>query len=370
VGRLVFAGWKLVAEEVKHPNVSYLQSVVFSVLGKRIPYHDNLRLTEWYSHAMGRERWRVIYHRLVQSTATLLLFDALDIIGRAGEAARLSGVEFSESFPSQRGSQYKVEGVLLRALQSLNSDERGSKLGRRPEFASACSSSWSSEPNSPWKSRRRSASIIEVGEGDTVEKSSCNLSGRGYFFYSPSLQDANKQEALEKQALTMEPESGHFEDPVIVCDFTALYPSLIIAYNLCYSTLCGHIEYHSSRDEMMLKGRTTGQVGPFNYPEARTATVLHHHVKSTSGGRIENDRAYVAPNGSIYVSESVVKGVLPQVLDEMLSTRAMLKKAGKSANRLSFDVSISVKTHREDVFVRLHQPSTIKSMFQTCLRRF
>ena len=58
-----------------------------------------------------------------------MLIDALDIIGRAGEAARLSGVEFSQSFPGIRGSQYKVEGVLLRALKSLNSSERGSKKG-------------------------------------------------------------------------------------------------------------------------------------------------------------------------------------------------------------------------------------------------
>jgi hypothetical protein len=41
------------------------------------------------------------------------------------------------------------------------------------------------------------------------------------------------------------------------------------------------------------------------------------------------DRAYAAPTGTVYVSESVMKGVLPQVLDEMLSTRAMLKKASK-----------------------------------------
>jgi hypothetical protein len=67
----------------------------------------------------------VINHKLTQATACLMVFDALDIIGRAGEAARLSGVEFSQSFPGIRGSQYKVEGVLLRASQSLNPDEIG-----------------------------------------------------------------------------------------------------------------------------------------------------------------------------------------------------------------------------------------------------
>ena len=166
---MVFAAWKLVAEEVKHPNVSYLPAMVSTLLNKRIPYHDDILLTKWYGHDSGRERWRVLSHRLDQATASLLMFDVLDIVGRAGEAARLSGVEFHQSFPGIRGSQYKVEGVLLRALRSIQSDERGSKRGFRstkgttgPSIAntSSCNSKSSgkfssdSETQSPWKVRR------------------------------------------------------------------------------------------------------------------------------------------------------------------------------------------------------------------------
>lgn len=266
----------------------------------------------------------------MQATATLLLFDALDIIGRAGEAARLSGVEFSQSFPGIRGSQYKVEGVLLRALQSLRSDERGSKKGLiKPNPGASSSVGFSdeskSQTQSPWKLRR--------GNFYNEESSSETNEDRQYFFYSPSLEDTNKQEALEVQALTLEPISGHYNDPVVVCDFTALYPSLMIAYNLCYSTCAGKLEYHSTRREMRVEGRTTGRLGPFHYSEARTATVLSHHMKSLQpNGNVSGifkDRAYIAPTGTIYVSEDVVKGVLPQVLDEILTTRAMLKKAAK-----------------------------------------
>jgi DNA polymerase zeta len=137
------------------------------------------------------------------------------------------------------------------------------------------------------------------------------------------------QEALEVQAMTLEPQSGHRLDPVVVCDFTALYPSLIIAYNLCYSTCAGKLDYHSTRSEMQQEGRTKGKLGPFRYSEGRTATVVYQHIKSMHEVHNSKDRAYVAPTGTIYVSEAVVKGVLPQVLDEMLSTRAMLKKAAK-----------------------------------------
>ena len=84
---------------------------------------------------------------------------------------------------------------------------------------------------------------------------------------------------------------------------------------------------------MRVEGRTTGRLGPFDYSEGRTATVLSHHMKSLQKDRsasdISKDRAYVAPTGTIYVSENVLKGVLPQVLDEILTTRAMLKKAAK-----------------------------------------
>jgi DNA polymerase zeta len=152
---------------------------------------------------------------------------------------------------------------------------------------------------------------------------------REYFFFSPSLEDTNKQEALEVQALTLEPESGHIEDPVVVCDFTALYPSLVIAYNLCFSTCAGQLEYHSTRAAMGIQGRTTGKVGPMSYSEDRTATALKHHFKSTLSENLKKNRIYTAPSRSMFVCKSVVKGVLPQVLDELLSTRAMLKKAAK-----------------------------------------
>ncbi|KAG7363113.1 replicative DNA polymerase [Nitzschia inconspicua] len=350
VGRLVFAGWKIVAEEVKHGNASYLPAVVAAVLDKRIPYHDELTLTRWY--ASRSERWRVLNHRLTQATATLLLFDALDIIGRAGEAARLSGVEFSQSFPGIRGSQYKVEGVLLRALKSLRSDERGSKKGKRvrgemldSQSSTSVSEESKSQTQSPWKIRRRQE---ERSYTETKK-----LEDRQYFFFSPSLDDANKQEALEVQALTLEPVSGHYTEPVVVCDFTALYPSLVIAYNLCYSTCAGKLEYHSTRREMQIEGRTRGRVGPITYPESKTATILKHHFKSISDPNrltptnaetpdFSRDRAYISPSGTVFLSESVLKGVLPQVLDEILTTRAMLKRAAKEYKKAARNVSPAI----------------------------
>lgn len=333
----MLCGWKICNEECKHPNASYQPAVVSAVLNKRIPFHDDLLLTRWYGTNNGLERWRVVEYRLMQAMSNVLLLDALDVLGRAGEAARLSGVEFSQSLPGIRGSQYKVEGVLLRALQSVQSNERGEKKGlnkikdSRWQGSLSTSSSLNdsqSQTQSPWKLQRMKAQ-------KSILNSTINKKDSGYFFYSPSKSDCSNQEALECQALTLEPQSGFHFDPIVVCDFTALYPSLVIAYNLCYSTVAGKLDYHSTRQEMQRSGQTTSRVGPFHYSERRTASVIKHHMKSLFSkekaalGRKVRDRAYAAPTGSIFVSESVVKGVLPQVLDEMLSTRAMLKKAAK-----------------------------------------
>lgn len=45
----------------------------------------------------------------------------------------------------------------------------------------------------------------------------------------------------EQLQLILEPESKVYFDPVIVLDFQSLYPSMVIAYNYCYSTILGKI---------------------------------------------------------------------------------------------------------------------------------
>ena len=45
----------------------------------------------------------------------------------------------------------------------------------------------------------------------------------------------------EQLQLILEPQSKVYFDPVIVLDFQSLYPSMVIAYNYCYSTILGKI---------------------------------------------------------------------------------------------------------------------------------
>ncbi len=50
-----------------------------------------------------------------------------------------------------------------------------------------------------------------------------------------------KQNAAECMPLIMEPLSAFYSSPLVVLDFQSLYPSIMIAYNYCYSTCLGRI---------------------------------------------------------------------------------------------------------------------------------
>lgn len=46
---------------------------------------------------------------------------------------------------------------------------------------------------------------------------------------------------MECVPLIMEPEAAMYSAPVAVLDFQSLYPSVVIAYNMCFSTALGRL---------------------------------------------------------------------------------------------------------------------------------
>ncbi|XVE98944.1 hypothetical protein REPUB_Repub03eG0152800 [Reevesia pubescens] len=114
------------------------------------------------------------------------------------------------------------------------------------------------------------------------------------------------QPAIECLPLVMEPESGFYADPIVVLDFQSLYPSMIIVYNPCFCTCLGKIA-----------NSKVNTLGVSSY--APDPNVL----------RDLKDQLLLTPNGVMYVPSKVRKRVLPRLLEEILSTRIMVKQAMK-----------------------------------------
>lgn len=105
---------------------------------------------------------------------------SLDLVGRSSELARVFGIEFNAVL--MRGSQYRVESMMIRMARTQN-----------------------------------------------------------FLVVTRSKAEVAEQPAMDSQPLVMEPSSGFYTSPVVVLDFQSLYPSQIIAYNICYSTCLGKV---------------------------------------------------------------------------------------------------------------------------------
>jgi len=137
------------------------------------------------------------------------------------------------------------------------------------------------------------------------------------------------QNAAECMPLIMEPASAFYSSPLLVLDFQSLYPSIMIAYNYCYSTCIGRITEFQGTNKFgvvphldipaglveRLKEHITGEHRPnHGFADERTLILI---VSS------------VAPNGIMYVKSNVRKGLLGRMLVELLDTRVMVKQAMK-----------------------------------------
>ncbi|KAI5287326.1 DNA-directed DNA polymerase delta [Ascosphaera aggregata] len=104
----------------------------------------------------------------------------------------------------------------------------------------------------------------------------------------PNLANESTSEQYEG-ATVIEPTRGYYDVPIATLDFASLYPSIIQAHNLCYTTLL--------RKE---------QIAAFN---------------------LKKDVDYiVTPNGDLFCTSKVRKGLLTQILEELLTARKSAKK--------------------------------------------
>ncbi|XP_048452642.1 DNA polymerase zeta catalytic subunit [Rhincodon typus] len=151
-----------------------------------------------------------------------------------------------------------------------------------------------------------------------------------YIAVTPSIQQRSHMRAPQCIPLVMEPESRFYSNSVLVLDFQSLYPSIIIAYNYCYSTCLGNIDY-LGKDEEFKFGCISQKVPP---------ELLH---------RLWNDIT-ISPNGVAFVKPSVRKGVLPSMLEEILKTRIMVKDVMKAHKK---DKALTKLLHARQLGLKL-----------------
>lgn len=141
-----------------------------------------------------------------------------------------------------------------------------------------------------------------------------------YVAFSANNKQKQHARAAECIPLTLEPESNFYEAPVAVLDFQSLYPSVIIAYNICFTTCLGRIE-------------SLGRDGCFKFGCGSL------FVPDELLQKLDFDKdVYVAPNGIAFVKKHIRVGVLPIMLEDILATRFMVKSSMKIHKQVNIKI--------------------------------
>lgn len=252
-GRHVVNLWRIVRSDVKLACYS-AEGVALELLQTRLPRHTSADLEMLLRSPKTAPRALSYVCRRAQLVVDII--EKIDVIGRTGELARVFGVDFMSVLT--RGSQFRVESMLARVAHE-----------------------------------------------------------RGFVLLAAQKEQVFAQPAVESLPLVMEPMSALYVDPVIVLDFQSLYPSMIIAHNLCFSTMMGNINRLQSWEDPRQLGVVKGYTPP---------------PVSKFGTNPENN-FFVAPNGEMFVTKEERLGILPQMLNEILTTRIMVKAALKAAGK-------------------------------------
>lgn len=100
-----------------------------------------------------------------------------------------------------------------------------------------------------------------------------------YLLLSPTREQVAGQNATQALALIDDPKSQFYTSPVVVLDFQSLYPSIMIAYNYCYSTCLGRVD---GEGEQKL-----GTVTDYHRPSALAETIGMENINSNPSSSLQ-----------------------------------------------------------------------------------
>ena len=229
-GRITFNLWRIYRDEValRSYSINELYKHYFHVNAPNLSSEYLVGLSSTDSSAFLRYIIKILSCICDLTVKTPLLVKSI-------EFSRLFGIDLFSTLT--RGSQYRVESILITAAHSEN-----------------------------------------------------------YLLQTPTETDVRQMRAAQGLPLTMEPVSNYYRDPIIVLDFQSLYPSMVIAYNFCYSTIIGTVK--------------------------KEVVTSDHSIFS-------------APGDINFIKREEKYGLIPRLLNEILSTRIAIKDAMKSCDAVN-----------------------------------
>lgn len=248
-GRHILNVWRLLRSELSLTNYS-LENMSYHLLHQTLPRYLNFQLSQWYYGNDFLELLSVFKYYLRRVQLIMKIIDIQELITRNVEQSRLIGIDFNSNF--YRGSQFKVESILCRLTKAEN-----------------------------------------------------------ILLNSVSKQQVHEMRPLECIPLIMEPDSNFYKSPLIVLDFQSLYPSIMIAYNYCYSTILGKLHGFSPRKNII------GYLKNLKLPPGLVDLFA------------KNDGLNISPNGYVFVKSSIRKSMLAKMLEEILNARINVKSVMK-----------------------------------------
>lgn len=114
---------------------------------------------------------------------------------------------------------------------------------------------------------------------------------RQWSFVMPTLKTEGSSDKFEG-ATVLDPLTGYYPQPIATLDFASLYPSIMMAHNLCYCTLLKPEQVRDLPEEAYTK----------------------------------------TPSGCYFLKSSKRRGLLPMILEELLAARKRAKKAMAEAD--------------------------------------
>ena len=285
-GRIIIDVWRHISHEIKTNDYS-LENVIYKALNIREAKMDYKSLKTMVFSKKVNNILFVLNYYIKRTKYNLLLLNKFDIINRCTQFVKIYGIDFESNLT--RGSQYKVEGVLSHLVKSKN------------------------------------VVLLSATRSQLIQQSPPK--------FTP---------------MVMEPPKNIFYNPVIVLDFQSLYPSIMIAYNLCFSTCLGRLlkddEIEKIKDSQFKKmGVTLYNKNLYNmllrdFKESKFYHQEQYISKNNKNNNFQEsedfinfvkDSCFLSPCRVLFIKKHIREGLIPIILKELLLTRIMIKKSMK-----------------------------------------